>query len=84
MSLQGLLARLGKWLTRAHRHEFEVVKSFAARSAISNEERVFNPGDRLVCEKPEGPTVMIENGGAFFLVDRSVFEASTKQWNPGA
>lgn len=69
-------------MTRGYRHQFEVVKSFAARSAISNEERIFNAGDRVLCDNPEASTVMLETGGAFFFVERLVFEASCKAIQP--
>ncbi len=82
MNLQRWLTRVGRWLTRGYRHEFEVVQSFTARSAISNEEREFRPGQRLICDAPDAPTVTLETGGAFFFADRSVFEANCKAIQP--
>jgi hypothetical protein len=72
------------WLAPGNRDEFEVVRKFSARSAISNTERIFNEGERVICAHPEASTVMLETGGAFFLVDQSVFQASSKRRNPGA
>lgn len=62
----------------ADRHEFEVVQPFAVRSAISDTERIFNPGEKVMCEEPGASPVMLKVGGAFFLVDRSVFTEHCK------
>lgn len=53
--LAELPARAGRRLTRSYRHEFGVVRSFTAKSAISDAERIFNPGERVTCDNPDGP-----------------------------
>jgi hypothetical protein len=84
MPLHGWLTRFMPWLTRGHRHEFEVIKSFSARSAISNEERIFNPGEKVICEQPAAQAVMLETRGAFFFADPAVFASSCKAIQPGS
>jgi hypothetical protein len=65
------------------RKEYKVMRPFPATAPISGAQRAFQPGEIVVCDKAEnGPTLTIEaDDGAFsnyFLVDRSVFEASCK------
>lgn len=84
MNLRGLVARVQEWLTSGHRHEFEVVKKFTARSAISDAERIFDRGEKVICAEPGASTIMLETGGAFFLVDRPVFEACCKAVRPAS
>lgn len=68
---------------RAYHHEFEVVQPFSAKSMISGAERTFKPGARIICDtEPGALTVMFETGGAFFLVERSVFEDCCRARKP--
>lgn len=64
------------------KQEYKVVQAFAATAPISGTQRQFSPGEILVCDaKQSGSTLTLEVGGAFtafFLVDRSVFEACCK------
>jgi len=58
------------------KNEFKVTKAFNATTPISGAERRFIPGEIVVCDpKQQGSTLTLQLGGAFFLVDRSVFEA---------
>lgn len=62
------------------KNEFKVVQAFAATTPISGAERRFIPGEIVVCDpKQQGSTLTLQLGGAFFLVDRSVFESCCKQ-----
>ena len=57
-------------------HAFRVVQAFKARTAISDRERQFNPGDVVLSDVVSGDdTITIEAGRSFFLVERSTFEA---------
>ncbi len=62
--------------------EFKVIRPFEATAPISGTKRQFSPGEIVVCDKKQsGSTLTLEVGGAFtafFLVERSVFEACCK------
>ena len=64
------------------KQEYKVVQAFAATTPISGTQKQFSPGEMVVCDvKQRGSTLTLEVGGAFtafFLVDRSVFEACCK------
>ena len=72
-----------RWLTRAYRYEFEVIRSFAAVATISGIEREFKPGEMLTCDASlDGPAVTFEAEGVFFIVERPVFEVSCRARKP--
>lgn len=58
---------------------YKVIRPFAAAAPISGSQREFRPGEIIVCDtKQSGSTLTLEAEGAFsafFLVERSVFEA---------
>jgi len=62
--------------------EFKVMRPFTALAPISSAQRQFTAGEIVVCDTAQsGPTLTLEVRGAFtlfFLVERSVFEASCK------
>jgi hypothetical protein len=83
MKTTGLLSRVWKWLTRAYRYEFDVLRPFVAVETISGAQRQFKPGDRVLCgSASKDSTVIFEMQSAFFTVERSVFEASCKPRKP--
>jgi hypothetical protein len=58
---------------------FDVLRTFVAKNAISGRERMFNKSE-IIIASPEraGPTVAIEVDSTFFVVERSIFDASCK------
>jgi hypothetical protein len=54
---------------------FTVLKTFTATSPISGRERLFEPGDTLICDTGQtGATLTFEFETSVFLVDRSTFK----------
>jgi len=64
------------------RQEYKVIQPFAAVAPISGAQRQFMPGEIVVCDKAQSDSrLTLEVNGAFtafFLVERSVFEACCK------
>jgi hypothetical protein len=64
---------------------YSVVHGFRATNAISGHEREFKPGEIVVSYPGQtNETVTIEIDNSFFVVGRSIFEASCKWNNVGA
>ena len=64
------------------KQEYKVIWPFTAIAPISGAQRQFRSGEIVVCDtKQSGSTLTLEVGSAFttfFVVERSVFEASCK------
>jgi hypothetical protein len=62
--------------------EYKVIRPFEATAPISGTRRQFSPGEIIVCDKKQGDSTLTFGaaGGmsTFYIVDRSVFEASCK------
>jgi hypothetical protein len=78
-----VLSRAWKWLTRAYRYEFDVVRPFIVIEAISGAQRQFKAGDSVLCgSASQGSTVMFELDGVFFTVEQPVFQACCEPRQP--
>lgn len=81
------LSRAWLWIGRKLKYPsaFDVVRPFVGVAAISGAKREFKPGERLMCEMPPiGSIVTFQSEKTAFVVERSVFEACCRWWNPGA
>jgi hypothetical protein len=62
---------------------YKVIRPFDAKEPVSGAQRQFSPEEIVVCDtKQSGSTLTLEVDGAptaYFLVERSVFEACCKR-----
>lgn len=69
------------------KQEYRVIQPFTSTEPISGGQKKFAPGDIVICDVAEGgPTLTLEvfaGFAAYFLVERSVFDACCKWINSG-